>query len=228
MFEKFGLEQIAEFRASVWLVSTHTPQFYATSEFVLDGKKGFRYDPNVLFPANDEKQAMAIVNARNEELHTGGAAFDHYPTEKWLSGFYRCCKLLSESMGYDLVSLFGAEEATIVDEVLKEAEAEVLSAVKKLIAVHQQVFSGLTPVEKGDLLSASEAECDRLSHLRHHRVTCPSCGGPAASHRPMRSERIAFPRFLQLRAPCGRSGQREISGRYWTRTNDPHDVNVVL
>ena len=95
------------------------------------------------------------------------------------SGFYRCCKLLSESMGYDLLSLFGAEEATIADEVLKEAEAEVLSVVKKLIAVHQQVFSGLTPDEKNELLSASEAECERLSHMRHHRVACPSCGGPA-------------------------------------------------
>lgn len=53
LLERFSLEQIAEFRASVWRVSTRAPQFYATSEFILDGKKGFRYDPNVLFPANN-------------------------------------------------------------------------------------------------------------------------------------------------------------------------------
>lgn len=75
--------------------------------------------------------------------------------------------------------MFGADEAAIADEVLKEAEAEVISTVKKLIAIHQHVFQGLIPIEKEALLSESEAECERLSHLRHHRVSCPSCGGPA-------------------------------------------------
>ena len=53
LLEKLNFEQLAELRASVWFVSTHAPRFYVTSEFVVEGEKGIRYDPNVLTPVNN-------------------------------------------------------------------------------------------------------------------------------------------------------------------------------
>ena len=51
------------------------------------------------FTSDDFKSAQALINRRNDELHTGASAFSEYTTQKWISGFYRCCKILSGSLG---------------------------------------------------------------------------------------------------------------------------------
>lgn len=42
---------------------------------------------------------IALLNRRNDELHTGGAPFDEYPTSDWLDGFYRACNSLASALG---------------------------------------------------------------------------------------------------------------------------------
>src|SRR5207248_879543 len=43
--------------------------------------------------------ASALVNRRNDELHSGSNAFEHYPARQWLAGLYRACRSLTHEMG---------------------------------------------------------------------------------------------------------------------------------
>jgi len=62
---------------------------------------------------------LALVNRRNEELHTGEAAFAAYQTNQWIAGFYSACNSLCVSLGESLESLFGEDEAKVARTVLE-------------------------------------------------------------------------------------------------------------
>jgi hypothetical protein len=67
------------------------------------------------FSKEDLTAALALSNRRNEELHSGAAAFEEYPATLWLT------KVLGESLD----NLFGEEEARVAIEILTETEKEV-------------------------------------------------------------------------------------------------------
>ena len=128
------------------------------------------------FTEDDVKAAEALINRRNEELHSGAAAFEEYPSSQWLTGFYRACNLLSTAMGESLTSLFGEEEAKFAEVMLAENRKNVKSRVLSAIADHKKAFEAKQPPEK----EAARAEAIKLglelSTQQHHRVTCPACG----------------------------------------------------
>jgi hypothetical protein len=135
-----------------------------------------------LFPAFTSEHttsAIALVNRRNAELHSGQNAFDEYTTQHWVAGFYACCKALTEAMGESLETLFGKAEATEADTVLAVAAKEVQQKVCDRIARYKSVFEDKPESERTAALAAAEAESDRLSHARHHRVKCPACSATA-------------------------------------------------
>lgn len=127
------------------------------------------------FTEDEFKAASALLNRRNEELHTGGAAFATFPIQSWIGTFFRCCKILAEHQGESLASLFGADEATVAEEILGKAEANVVSHVKASIAAHAKVFQVKDAEEKARLVEQANEEGEKLSHRGHHRVACPSC-----------------------------------------------------
>lgn len=127
------------------------------------------------FTEDEFKSASALLNRRNEELHTGAAAFLTFPTQTWLPGFYRCCKILAEHQGQSLESLFGEAGAKIANQTLCKVEEGVTQRVKSLIAAHAKVFDSKEPEEKARLSSEATAQGEALSHKGHHRITCPSC-----------------------------------------------------
>ena len=127
------------------------------------------------FTEDEFKAASALLNRRNEELHTGAAAFATFPLQSWIGSFFRCCKILAEHQGETLTSLFGKEEATVAEEILGKAEAGVISNVKSSISAHSKVFEAKDAKEREELSSEAQAEADKLSHRGHHRVHCPSC-----------------------------------------------------
>ncbi len=131
------------------------------------------------FTEDEFKVASSLLNRRNEELHTGTAAFAMFPLQAWIGGFFRCCKILAEHQGESLTSLFGEEEATIGEEILGKAEASVINQVKSSIAAHTRVFESKKPEIRRKLTEDAQAEGDKLSHRGHHRVTCPSCKSTA-------------------------------------------------
>ncbi|WES99321.1 MULTISPECIES: hypothetical protein [Chryseobacterium] len=125
------------------------------------------------------KICSAIINQRNEELHTGSAAFDDYPTSQWIAGFYKCCKILSEFQGESLNSLLGDEVEKEANMILSEVEEEVIGKTNSLIASYKKVFENKDEKDKKKLAEESEKNSEKLAYRGHHRVDCPACGSLA-------------------------------------------------
>ena len=121
------------------------------------------------------KAVLALANRRNEELHTGAAAFEAYQPNQWLVGFFRSCKSLSTSMNESLVTLFGQEEGNAAADMLTDNQNDVRQRVQSLIAAHKKVFEAKTPELRAAVKKESEELGEKLSVKRHHRVVCPAC-----------------------------------------------------
>jgi len=119
--------------------------------------------------------ALALAGRRNEELHSGAAAFVEYKHQMWIGGFYKCCKILTEAQGESLTSLLGEDEAQIAEKIIEEVNGEVTSKVKSKIAAFAKVFGEKDPAEQANLKQESEKKSEVLSYHRHHRVECPAC-----------------------------------------------------
>ena len=127
------------------------------------------------FTFDDYKTALALMNRRNDELHTGAAAFSEYTTKQWIVGFYRCCRSLTQALNETLETLFGKEEAKIAKQRLAKIEKEVQKKARSKVAEYQMQFKRLGKKEREAVAKSAAEEGDRLSHERHHRVTCPAC-----------------------------------------------------
>lgn len=128
------------------------------------------------FSKDDLTASLALVNRRNEELHSGAAAFEAYPPKHWLAGFYKACQSLSEAMGESLTSLFGNEEATVAADTLTENRNDTKQRVQSRISSHRAVFQAKSEPEQSHAQEEAEKLGESLSHQAHHRVTCPACG----------------------------------------------------
>ncbi|GAB3838208.1 hypothetical protein [Hymenobacter jeollabukensis] len=133
------------------------------------------------FTEDHLKIASAITNRRNEEVHTGSAAFLDYKTQYWIEGFYKCCKVLAESLGETLETLFDEEEAEVANLIISETETKVTEKTKSLIAAHTKVFEAKTEDEIQELRAEAEKQGEILSHNKHHKVTCPACSSVATT-----------------------------------------------
>lgn len=132
----------------------------------------------LLFPSytdDDFKLSNALINRRNEELHTGGAAFEEYPSNQWIAGFYKVCNSLCTAFGSNLENLFGEEEAKIAQSTIVTNRNEVHQRITSLIAAHKRVFENKDRNEQDTIRLKMEKLGDELSKKRHHRVNCPAC-----------------------------------------------------
>ena len=128
------------------------------------------------FSQDNVKAAMALVSRRNEELHSGAAAFEEYPCKYWLAGFYACCDVLTAELGETLDRLFGTAEAHIAREALEKLEDETINRVTNLLATHKTKFLALSAAERKEATAKADKLGRELSHQKHHRVSCPACG----------------------------------------------------
>ncbi len=122
------------------------------------------------------RTASAIINRRNEEVHSGAAAFEEYPTQKWIAGFYKCCNILCEFQDETLTTLFGEDIKKEADLIIAEIEEEVIGKTKSSIAAHKRVFDGKDADVKEELSEEATKASNKLSYRGHHRVECPACG----------------------------------------------------
>lgn len=131
------------------------------------------------FTVEDLTLARALLNRRNEELHTGAAAFAEFPSNDWLAGFYHACRSLCLATGESLETLFGAEEAEIATDLLDQAASTTKKQVMDLVAAHRKVFEQLDEDQQASARQDAEDRGRSLSVQRHHCVPCPSCGSVA-------------------------------------------------
>lgn len=127
------------------------------------------------FSEDDLKVSLALINRRNEDLHSGAAAFEEYPPRQWLAGFYRACRSLSGAMGESLVTLFGEDEAKVATGMLLENQSDVRQHVMGSIAARRKVFQERPGEEQETAKRKAEELGLQLATQRHHRVTCPAC-----------------------------------------------------
>ena len=129
-----------------------------------------------VFSEEDKKICLALLNRRNEELHSGGAAFAAYRSSLWLVGFYHACRSLTTVLGEKLSELFGEDEVKLVEEMLAEGRDNVKKEVLTAIAAHKRVFEARPEEERLAAKAKAEQLGQELSTQRHHRVMCPACG----------------------------------------------------
>jgi ribosomal protein L37AE/L43A len=131
------------------------------------------------FTKEDFIASMALINRRNAELHSAEAAFDGYPSKQWLPSFYHSCSSLVTALGETLESLFGADQARIATEILKQSKEGVEGRVKASIAAYKRVFDAKSEAERQNAGEDAMSQTVKLVNERHHKVTCPSCGSDA-------------------------------------------------
>ncbi len=129
-----------------------------------------------VFSEEDRKVASALLNRRNDELHSGAAAFDQYSPGQWLVGFYHACQSLSTVLGGTLAELFGDEESEFAGRLLAEDRDNLQNRVLSTIAAHKRAFSTKDPNAQRAASAQAEELGRELSAKRHHRVVCPACG----------------------------------------------------
>lgn len=130
----------------------------------------------------DITSALALINRRNEELHSGAAAFDEYATEQWLVGFHRICKALCAAQSKSLVDFYGETEGLKADEMILNATEETKGRIKSLISSHKRVFDEKTPAEKDLSLENGKKQATGMQWRGHHLAWCPACKGQATIH----------------------------------------------
>lgn len=145
------------------------------------------------FTKDDRTAALALVYRRNEELHTASAAFDAYPAQQWLPGFYRLCFLLTSEMGESLDDLFGRDEAQLATQMLSAKQQGLSTKIEATIAAHKSVFFGKTATEQSKAKEKAVKSTLKLANERHHKVPCPACGADATLQgEPFGQEKIAM------------------------------------
>ena len=163
-----------------------------------------------------ESGCVKILEARNEELHTGSTPFISTGASSWLSGYYAACERLLTILGTDLEYVFG-EEADAARALMKASQDHSAKVIKKTIHDHWKAWNDFD-TEEQEVLEKQAA----VWATRHegHRVPCPACqsialvfGSPAGAPRRTLSESEVTEKqdFLPAKFECVACGLK-ISG----------------
>jgi hypothetical protein len=142
---------------------------------------------SVIVPSFGElhaKSCLDLVYLRNAELHSGEIPFEGKKEASWLPGFYAAADCICQFMKRDLVDLLGKDQANGARTMIGEAKGERITAVKRKISSHKDVFEA-KPSEERDGLRAKAKEislAERLGMKRSQGIAiepCPACGGNA-------------------------------------------------
>ncbi len=125
------------------------------------------------------KTALAMVNRRNEEMHTGSVAFGEYTTEQWIVSFYKYCKLLATFLETDLNDLFGKEQSEIAEQMILDTDSKIQKTVLAKITAFKTTFNDNSEVEKLKLKGKATENVARAVY-KSHKVICPACGCDAS------------------------------------------------
>lgn len=136
----------------------------------------------VPFTAKEYDICMNFMERRNRELHSGGAAFEDYPTKVWLADFYRICNILITFQKKEMKDWLSDDDAKIALEMIKKDHNKIKEAVKKLITTHKDEFYRKSKADQKDL--REKAEKSHLFGIHSTKVyssaiLCPSCKSKA-------------------------------------------------
>jgi len=81
-----------------------------------------------------------MTGRRNEELHSGGLPFEHFPNSLWLPRFYEACNSLLVFQKKTINDLLGDEEASAAGTMLRSIADEAAKKVKGLIHAYLEAW----------------------------------------------------------------------------------------
>lgn len=134
------------------------------------------------FNADLLKLAQSMTDRRNEELHSGGAAFSEYNQDLWIGLFYKACKVLAESMGESLVTFLGKKRAIEAEALISENDGKVIKDVRDRISYRKKTYEEDLTNDKAVIeakIEQNRAKIFQLVHEGFHMVKCPCCGHDA-------------------------------------------------
>lgn len=134
------------------------------------------------FTAKEYEICMNFMERRNRELHSGGAAFEDYPTKVWLADFYRICNMLITFQKKEMKDWLPDDDAKIALEMIKKDHTKIKTTVKKLITTHKDAFYRKPKADQKLLREkADKAHLFGIHVLRVYssKILCPSCKSKA-------------------------------------------------
>jgi len=137
------------------------------------------------FTEGDVNGAIALIELRNEELHSGGTPLAGLKTGVWLADYYRLCEILLGALDKELSDLFTEEEARAAETMIAAAAEALESEVKQYVADVRSAFQELESEEQDRRLARAAALAEELARRAVLPadigvvIDCPACGGKA-------------------------------------------------
>jgi transcription elongation factor Elf1 len=131
------------------------------------------------FTEREFKDAMIIIERRNEELHSGGLAFHDLPTRLWLSNYYRICDILLRYQGKSLIEFLGDEDGDAALRMIAEDREKVIGEVMKTITKHAKDFQQFAVEMQEEKRRKGKIATQRSRDSLTREVECPSCNATA-------------------------------------------------
>jgi len=134
------------------------------------------------FTSKEYDTCMNFMERRNRELHSGGAAFEDYPTSVWLADFYRICNILIIFQKKEMIDWLSEDDAKIALEMIKEDHNKIKKEVKRLVLTHKNDFYKKTKEEQEVLRYKAEKSrlfVNQSLKIYSSHILCPSCKSKA-------------------------------------------------
>lgn len=132
------------------------------------------------FTEEHERSLKALLDLRNEELHSGVAAFEGVPLSSWYTPALRAVTVLARQLDRTLEDLMGPEEAVVASRMLAEASDELRAEVLRAIAKHRASADLLDQAER-ELRRQMKALPPGLPTGWHvEKRGCPACSADVA------------------------------------------------
>lgn len=133
-----------------------------------------------LFTEAERKFCMAMVERRNEELHSGAPAFHDYPHGAWLAEYFRVCDILLDAQGRKLGHLFGGDEAKAARKMIAADQTELRSRVFGAIRTRREEWENRPEEDRRRISSAAAARSHQFTRAAPltKLLRCPACDTP--------------------------------------------------
>lgn len=134
------------------------------------------------FTNKEYEICMNFMERRNRELHSGGSAFEDFPTKIWLADFYKICNILITFQEKKMNDWISEEDSIIALEMIKNDHNKIKVLVKKLIKEHKDNFYRKSKEEQKELREV--ADKSRIfgiyaTKVYSSHIICPSCKSKA-------------------------------------------------
>lgn len=141
----------------------------------------FRLCKDLIKNFDDEKftTSIALLNVRNQEIHSALASFNDYPYTTWLAQYYEIIDCLCNAMEKSLEDYLGIQESNIARQKLSDIATSQKSQVIGLIRSYNNVFSQLNEDEQLEASNKAREITLTLVTQGHHKVSCPACNSDA-------------------------------------------------